>query len=348
MPDAHAGYGLPIGGVLAVKNAVIPYGIGVDIGCRMAMTIFEANERALTQYSYQCKMALKEGTHFGMEGGLETKQYHEILDSSVFNEIPFVKQLQGKAAKQLGSSGSGNHFVEWGIIELQEQNNLNIKAGKYVALLSHSGSRGLGANIAMHYFQKAMDVCKLPNHAKQLAWLDLNTELGMEYWLAMNLAGDYAKACHDVIHKNLAKRTGFKPIMKIENHHNFAWKEMVDGEEMIVHRKGATPAKLGELGIIPGSMIHPGYLVSGKGNEAAINSASHGAGRAMSRTKAKQMNTVSGMKKLLIEHGVTLIGGSTEEAPNAYKDIEQVMRNQSDLVNVEGIFYPKIVRMNKE
>ena len=348
MPDAHAGYGLPIGGVLAVKNAVIPYGIGVDIGCRMAMTIFEANERALTQYSYQCKMALKESTHFGMEGGLETKQSHDILDSHVFNEIPFIKQLQGKAARQLGSSGSGNHFVEWGIIELQEQNNLNIKAGKYVALLSHSGSRGLGANIAMHYFQKAMDVCKLPNHAKQLAWLDLNSELGMEYWLAMNLAGDYAKACHDVIHKNLAKQTGFKPIMKVENHHNFAWKEMVDGEEMIVHRKGATPAKLGELGIIPGSMIHPGYLVSGKGNEASTNSASHGAGRAMSRTKAKQMNTVSGMKKLLIEHGVTLIGGSTEEAPNAYKDIEQVMRNQSDLVNVEGIFYPKIVRMNKE
>lgn len=256
--------------------------------------------------------------------------------------------MQGKAAKQLGSSGSGNHFVEWGIIELQEQNNLNIKSGKYVALLSHSGSRGLGANIAMHYFQKAMDVCKLPNHAKQLAWLYLNSELGMEYWLAMNLAGDYAKACHDVIHKNLAKQTGFKPFMKVENHHNFAWKEMVDGEEMIVHRKGATPAKLGELGIIPGSMIHPGYLVSGKGNEASINSASHGAGRAMSRTKAKQMNTVSGMKKLLIEHGVTLIGGSTEEAPNAYKDIEQVMRNQSDLVKVEGIFYPKIVRMNKE
>lgn len=348
MPDAHAGYGLPIGGVLAADNAVIPYGIGVDIGCRMAMTLYEANEKAFNQYHYQLKTALKEWTHFGMEGGLDVKQEHEVLDNNLFDEIQFIKKLKGKAYKQLGSSGSGNHFVEWGLIDMLDGNNLNLKPGNYVALLTHSGSRGLGANIAMHYFQKAMDVCKLPGQARHLAWLDLNSELGQEYWLAMTLAGEYAKACHDVIHKNLTREIGFNPLMKIENHHNFAWKEVIDGRELIVHRKGATPAHENEFGIIPGSMIHKGFLVSGKGNELSLNSASHGAGRAMSRIRAKNANTVSDMKKLLAGHNVTLIGGSTEEAPNAYKDIEQVMFAQKDLVNIEGIFQPKIVRMNKE
>jgi len=348
MPDAHAGYGLPIGAVLATQNAVIPYGIGVDIGCRMAMTIFDANEKAFNQYHYHCKTALKECTHFGMEGGLEIKQDHEILENVLFNEIAFIKQLKGKAYKQLGSSGSGNHFVEWGLLDMQMQNKLKLKEGNYVALLSHSGSRGLGANIAMHYFKEAMKVCKLPSYAKHLAWLDLDSELGQEYWLAMTLAGNYAKACHDVIHKNITKHVGFTPILTVENHHNFAWKERVNGIECIVHRKGATPANENEFGIIPGSMVHKGYLVSGRGNDLSLNSASHGAGRAMSRSKAKSINTVSSLKKMLADHNITLLGGSTEEAPNAYKDIEQVMFAQQDLVNIEGIFQPKIVRMNKE
>ncbi|MCC7031037.1 MAG: RtcB family protein, partial [Chitinophagaceae bacterium] len=214
--------------------------------------------------------------------------------------------------------------------------------------VSHSGSRGLGANIAQYYFQQAMNVCKLPAQAKQLAWLDLDSELGCEYWMAMTLAGEYAKACHDVIHQNLSRATGFTPLLKVENHHNFAWKEMVDGRELIVHRKGATPAKKSEMGIIPGSMIHKGYLVSGQGIDLALNSASHGAGRAMSRVRAKNANTVSDMKKMLAANQVTLIGGSTEEAPNAYKDIEQVLFAQKDLVQIEGIFQPRIVRMNKE
>lgn len=348
MPDAHAGYGLPIGGVLACDNAVIPYGIGVDIGCRMAMTIFEANEKAFLQYHYQCKTALKTSTHFGMEGGLDTKQDHAVMEDPLFKEIPFLQKLKGKAYRQLGSSGGGNHFVEWGLLDLHDGNNLQLKKGKYIALLSHSGSRGLGANIAMHYFELAKQRCLLPNKAKHLAWLDLDTELGQEYWLAMTLAGDYAAACHDRIHANLTKETGFTPIARIENHHNFAWKEMIDGQEMIVHRKGATPAHDKEFGIIPGSMLHPGYLVSGKGNASSLYSAAHGAGRAMSRTKAKSSNTVSSMKKMLADHNITLIGGSTEEAPNAYKNIDDVMNAQKDLVQIEGVFQPKIVRMHKE
>src|SRR5690606_1973418 len=136
--------------------------------------------------------------------------------------------------------------------------------------------------------------------------------------------------------------------MVIENHHNFAWKEtLVDGNEYIVHRKGATPAAKGVFGIIPGSMTAPGYIVSGLGNEASLNSASHGAGRKMSRLKAKNSVTMSSLKKELQARRITLIGGSTEEAPAAYKDIELVMKSQTTLVNIEGTFLPRVVRMAK-
>jgi len=162
------------------------------------------------------------------------------------------------------------------------------------------------------------------------------------------LAGDYAKACHDVIHRKLAKAIGLKAVAKVENHHNFAWKEtQLDGQELIVHRKGATPAKLGQMGIIPATMLHPGYIVSGKGNEGSLNSASHGAGRKMSRKKAKETLTRSEMNKQLKAAGITLIGGGVDESPWAYKNIEDVMKSQKDLVKIEGKFYPKIVKMNK-
>jgi tRNA-splicing ligase RtcB len=349
MPDAHTGYGLPIGGVLATRNAVVPYAIGVDIGCRMALSILDEGEHFLKSHAYQMKMALKDYTHFGMEGGLEFHQEHEVLDSPSFQATDFLKRLQQKAARQLGTSGSGNHFVEFGVIELFEDNALGLPAKKYMALLSHSGSRGLGANIAQHYTKIAMDTCKLPREAQNLAWLDMNSEAGQEYWLSMNLAGDYAKACHDRIHTNVLKALGVKSLAKIENHHNFAWKDKLDdGTEVIIHRKGATPAHKGELGIIPGSMTTAAYLVSGNGVGQALYSASHGAGRAMSRKRAKENTTASALKKMLANAEVTLIGGSVEENPLAYKDIEHVMDAQKELISIQGKFMPKIVRMNKE
>jgi tRNA-splicing ligase RtcB len=349
MPDAHMGFGLPIGGVLATDNAVIPYAVGMDIGCRMALTIIDESDSYLKRFEYQIKQAIKSHTHFGMEGGLDVRQEHEILDSPVFNEIAFLKPLRSKAVRQLGTSGSGNHFVEFGEIELLADNSLGLPAKKYTALLTHSGSRGLGSAIARHYTQIAMNTCKLPRHAQQLAWLDLKSEAGQEYWLTMTLAGDYAKACHERIHGNLLKTLGLKALHVVENHHNFAWKEqLADGRNAIVHRKGATPAHKGQLGIIPGSMTTPAYLVSGKGEANSLNSASHGAGRAMSRQRAKESMTVSAMKKLLTNAGVTLIGGTVEENPSAYKDIETVIAAQHDLVNIEGKFNPRIVRMNKE
>lgn len=349
MADAHAGYGLPIGGVLAVNNAVIPYAVGVDIGCRMSLSVFDAKPDVLKRYSHQIKEALKNYTHFGMDGCLGFEQEHEIIDRPEFNATELLRKLHGKAVRQLGSSGGGNHFVEFGEIELIEDNVLNLPAGSYLVLLSHSGSRGLGAEIAKHYSLVARDVCRLPRHAQHFAWLDLDSEAGQEYWLSMNLAGDYARACHEQIHLNLSKALGLDVLANINNHHNFAWREEIAPNQFaIVHRKGATPAAKGVPGFIPGSMANPGYLVCGKGEPQSLNSASHGAGRAMSREKAKSQFTNSALKKILSDKGVTLIGGTVEEIPLAYKDIDQVMLAQESLVDVHGKFMPRIVRMNKE
>jgi len=349
MPDAHMGFGLPIGGVLATDNAVIPYAVGMDIGCRMALSIIDGSEGFVKRFAHQIKQALINHTHFGMEGGLDARQEHEVLDSPVFNELSFLKPLHGKAVRQLGTSGNGNHFVEFGEIELLAGNTLGLPAKTCPALLTHSGSRGLGSAIAKHYTQIAMNTCKLPRHVQQLAWLDMSSESGKEYWLAMTLAGDYARACHERIHINLLKALGLKALHVVENHHNFAWKEkLTDGRDVIVHRKGATPAHKAEHGIIPGSMTTPAYLVTGKGVADALCSASHGAGRAMSRQQARESMTVSAMKKLLTNSGINLIGGTVEENPLAYKDIETVIAAQHELIEIQGKFFPQIVRMNKE
>lgn len=346
MPDAHQGYGLPIGGVLATNNAVIPYGVGVDIGCRMCMTLYNLPPAMLEEKKEAMKKLLVANTMFGRATFKKPKD-HEIFSRSEFSDIKIVRDMRERAVAQIGSSGGGNHFVEFGIVEITSPvNEFNIAPGKYLAVLSHSGSRGMGANIAGYYTKVAMDVCKLPQEAKHLAWLDLNTEAGQEYWLAMNLAGDYASACHHQIHERMAIGLRETPLAMIENHHNFAWKEKdAKGNEVIVHRKGATPAGAGVLGIIPGSMATPGFLVRGKGLAASINSASHGAGRLMSRTKAKQTISLTNVNAFLKDAGVELIGSGLDEAPMAYKDIHQVMASQNELVEVLGTFMPKIVRM---
>lgn len=346
MPDAHPGYGLPIGGVLATDNAVIPYGVGVDIGCRMCMTLYDIPVDGLSRRKEDLKKILVNNTKFGLATFKRPKD-DEVLDRPEFKEINIVRELKDRAWQQIGSSGGGNHFVEFGLVELLHPlTEYSLPPGHYIALLSHSGSRGLGANIARYYTKVAMDKCRLPAEARHLAWLELGTEAGDEYWRAMNLAGDYASACHHHIHERMAKALGETPLAMIENHHNFAWKERdAEGKDVIVHRKGATPAGKGELGIIPGSMASPGFIVRGKGELNSLNSASHGAGRTMSRTRAKQTILSGHMNKALKEAGVEVIGSGLDEAPMAYKDIHQVMAYQKDMVDVVGSFMPKIVRM---
>ncbi len=347
MPDAHSGYGLPIGAVLATENAVIPYGVGVDIGCRMCLSIFDINPKELTQREAYFAREINEATLFGSGQQFDHAKDHEVMESELFYQLPLLKNLHGRAWKQLGSSGSGNHFVEFGVVEVAEKDEiLGIDAGLYIGLLSHSGSRALGANIANHYTKIAISKRRLPPDAKNLAWLSLDEEAGIEYWKAMNLAGDYASACHHVIHDKIAKQLGRKPLKMVENHHNFAWKEKWEGKEVIVHRKGATPAGKDVLGIIPGSMTADGFIIKGKGDTASVNSASHGAGRKMSRTRAIASVTDKQFKDELKKFGVKLLGGGLDESPFAYKDINVVMQSQRALIDVVGKFTPKIVKMD--
>lgn len=256
MPDAHVGYGLPIGGVLATENAVIPYAVGVDIACRMRITIFDMGEKAIKKHKNLLKDALIEETRFGAGSKFESGNLskHEVLDSSDWNATSFLKGLMDTAYTQLGTSGGGNHFVEWGTFTLEKPDSiLGIEeAGTYLALLSHSGSRAVGFKIANHYSKLAMQLQPhLPKEVKHLAWLDMDSELGQEYWLSMQLAGAFAQANHVVIHERIAKYTGFSVLASTENHHNFAWIEDIDGKPLVVHRKGATPAGKDTLGIIP-------------------------------------------------------------------------------------------------
>ncbi len=348
MPDAHVGYGLPIGGVLATENAVIPYAVGVDIACRMKMTVLDIPVRDLEQKQDRLTRAITAETRFGVGAAFKQRRAHDVLDAD-WSVSPVTKQNKDRAWSQLGTSGSGNHFVEFGLFTTHLKIN-DLEAGTYVALLSHSGSRGTGAAVCDHYSKVAVrEHPDLPSELKRLAWLSLDSAEGQEYWAAMELMGQYAAANHACIHQHIAENLGARVLLDLENHHNFAWKErhVIGGveREVIVHRKGATPAGAGVLGIIPGSMASPGFVVSGKGNAESLNSASHGAGRAMSRKAANEKFNWKDVNRFLRERGVTLISAGLDEVPMAYKNIREVMAAQSDLVMVLGQFDPKLVKM---
>jgi tRNA-splicing ligase RtcB len=349
MPDAHVGYGLPIGGVLATKQAVIPYAVGVDIACRMKMTVLDLPVNALVDDRPRLTGALERETRFGMGATFRSPRQHDVMDRE-WRVTPVTSKLKDRAWAQLGTSGSGNHFVEFGELTVLDE-TVGLSPGKYLALLSHSGSRGTGAQVAQHYSRLARELHpELPPDLSNLAWLDLSTEAGQEYWAAMELMGRYAAANHELIHAYIARALGVEVKLDIENHHNFAWRErhrLPDGSEadVIVHRKGATPAGAGVLGIIPGSMATPGYVVRGKGVADSLNSAAHGAGRRMSRTKAKKVFTWDTARHFLHERGVTLLSAGLDEVPMAYKDIDEVMAAQSDLVEPLARFEPRLVKM---
>jgi tRNA-splicing ligase RtcB len=347
MPDAHVGYGLPIGGVLATENTIIPYAVGMDIACRMKMTVLDLPVTAIRGQEGRLRNAIEKSTSFGVGGGFKKRKDHSVMeDDWSFSKI--TRQCRDKAWHQLGSSGSGNHFVEFGILTLAED-DLGLESGAYCALLSHSGSRGTGGQVATHYSKLAMRVHpELPRELMHLAWLDLDRDAGQEYWHSMQLMGKYAAANHYLIHRDIAKFLGARVLLDIENHHNFAWKETHFGREVIIHRKGATPAAKGVIGIIPGSMATPGYVIRGKGIPESMNSAAHGAGRRMSRKMTKSSFTWNDGRKFLAERDVVLISAGLDEVPMAYKDINAVMAAQADLVDIVARFDPKLVKMAPE
>lgn len=361
MPDAHVGYGLPIGGVLATRGAVIPYAVGVDIACRMKLTVLDLPLDWLDRKQDLLKRAIEEETRFGVGATFRTRRQHDVMDAD-WSVSPVTKANRDRAWAQLGTSGSGNHFVEFGVLTVEAAHAplgaaealrisrkgacATLPPGQYLALLSHSGSRGTGAAVCAHYSKLAMMLHpELPKEMRHLAWLDFDSQAGREYWEAMQLMGRYAAANHALIHRHIARHLGAEVLLDIENHHNFAWKEQHFGEELIVHRKGATPAGEGVFGIIPGSMAAPGFVVCGRGHPESLNSAAHGAGRCMSRTQAEKTLTWKDANALLRERGVTLISAGLDEVPMVYKNIHDVMAAQRDLVEVVARFDPRLVKM---
>lgn len=353
MPDAHVGYGLPIGGVLATRDAVIPYAVGVDIACRMKITVLDLPAQTLDDERGRDRLkgAIEAETRFGIGAKFRQHRKHDVMDRD-WNVSGVTKHNKDRAAEQLGTSGSGNHFVEFGTLTVGEgeKSALGLEPGAYLALMSHSGSRGTGAAVCQQYSKLAMEAHpELPGHLRYLAWLDLDGEAGREYWEAMSLMGHYASANHEVIHREILRNLGALALAGVENHHNFAWEETheIDGrrERVIVHRKGATPAGAGVLGVIPGSMGAPAFIVEGLGSADSLASAAHGAGRVMSRRQAKQVFAFGNVRRELAARGIEVISAGADESPGVYKDIHEVMARQQDLVRPVARFDPRLVKM---
>lgn len=354
MPDAHIGYGVPIGGVVALDGAVAPYMVGVDIACRMMLSVYPADTLAfLGDRRDALRRALRDETRFGIGARFKPGQrrQHAVLDDADWGATPLLAGLHDKAYAQLGTSGTGNHFVDAGRLDVGPEGAaaLAVPEGEYFAILTHSGSRGVGAIIADRYSKLARQETPLPRELQALAWLGLDTGIGQEYWTSMELAGRFASACHHTIHGALAAALGIERVAHVENHHNFAWRETheVDGQarDVVVHRKGATPAGDGVLGVVPGSQGHPSYVVRGLGAAASLASASHGAGRQMGRKQAIRTIDRAERDDWLAAAGVELLGSGMDEAPQAYKDIDEVLALQADLAVPVAAFRPEVVLM---
>lgn len=340
MPDAHKGYAMPIGGVAVLKDAVSPSFVGYDISCMMAASFFSIDPTTFEAHREHLAQVLRSVTSFGK--GAATPQTHPdfsaaIMDDPRWSETAILRSLKPLAREQLGSSGGGNHFAD--LCEVTWANGRDAQ----IALMTHSGSRAAGHKLATHYVSVARRETAAIARGIEAGyeWLVADSEAGQEYLAAMQLMGDYARANHECIHAAFADGLGIRPAWTIWNRHNFAWVE----DEGIVHRKGATPARAGDIGIIPGSSGTPSYIVHGKGNAASINSSSHGAGRRFSRSEAKRRHNAGLVDGWMTEHDVLSFGLAPDETYAAYKDIDAVMAAQTDLVDIAATLTPRVVVM---
>lgn len=336
MPDVHLGKGALVGSVVATRDALIPAAVGVDIGCGMAaiQTPFVADQ--LEGKLKQIRRDIEAQVPVGFN---ENKD----VDASVSNWQGWnhfkdlhagVQDLQGKAMRQLGSLGGGNHFLE---VCLDTENQ--------VWLMLHSGSRNIGNVLAQCHISTAKNLAKMTNTSlpdPDLAYFVAQTPQFEAYWRDLQWAQNYARFNRDVMlarfkrvmEKHLTGGKAIKPLLSVNCHHNYAEKEVHFGEEVYVTRKGAVRAEVDDYGIIPGSMGAKSYIVKGKGNAQSYCSCSHGAGRAMSRSKAKLHFTLDDLIQQTQGVECRKDGGVLDEIPGAYKPIEQVMAQQAELVEV--------------
>lgn len=329
MPDSHQGYGMPIGGVLATQNAIIPNAVGVDIGCGMCS--LRTNRQEIDRDTLKKIMGrIRDSVPVGFSH--HNKKQDDKWMPDLNGELPIVRQEYESALKQVGTLGGGNHFIE-----IQEGSD------GYIWIMIHSGSRNIGYTVAKHYHNLAKEKNRGRDDVpKDLAFFREDTDEFSLYSNEMNYCIDFALANRKLIMERVKEAfademSGVEFADFINKPHNFAARESHFGKDVIVHRKGATRARQDELGMIPGSQGTPSFIVKGKGNPKAFESCSHGAGRIMSRTKAKKTLSVEDETKSLEERGILHAvrhQSDLDEAPGSYKDIKTVMSNQEDLVDI--------------
>jgi len=345
MPDAHQGYGMPIGCILATKGVIVPNAVGVDIGCGMCAvktSLKEIDTDTLKKIMGEIRKVVPVGFNHHKEKQDESlmpdkmNYFPEVYDGIVYQEYQ-------NALTQIGTLGGGNHFIE-------------IQKGSdgHIWIMIHSGSRNLGFKVANYYNKLAIELnekwhSQVPKKW-ELAFLPTDSKEGQVYIKEMNYCVDFALANRKLMMDNvllsfirtlnLSKENEIIPKLDLEFiniAHNYAKLENHFGQNVWIHRKGATQAYKNTIGIIPGSQGTKSYIVQGKGNEDSFKSCSHGAGRRMSRTKAKkELNLeeeIKKMNKLGVIHGMRNIN-DLDEASSAYKDIQQVMKNQENLVDI--------------
>ena len=336
MPDTHQGYGMPIGGVIATKDVVIPNAVGVDIGCGMCCVKTDKKELdidVLKKIMSDIRTSIPVGFKHHTESHAEFMP--EDKDMLLQDESSIVRREYTSACNQLGTLGGGNHFIE-------------IQRGDdgFIYIMIHSGSRNIGLKVAQHYNKLAQTLneewySSVPkNH--ELAFLPFYSNEGRMYMAEMDYCLDFAKVSRgimmiEVLDIIFQHANGVTPTDPIDVHHNYATMEHHFGKNVMVHRKGATSAKEGQLGIIPGSQGTSSYIVKGKGNEESFKSCSHGAGRAMGRKQAQRELSLENEIKILEDQGIIHSirnEKDLDEASNAYKNIETVMEEQKDLVDI--------------
>jgi tRNA-splicing ligase RtcB (3'-phosphate/5'-hydroxy nucleic acid ligase) len=336
MPDVHLGKGALVGSVVATKGAIIPAAIGVDIGCGMMAekTPFSAEqlEGKLKQIRRDLEAVIPVGFNENRDADKQVRNWQGWRDFKDLHKG--VSKQQGKAERQMGSLGGGNHFIEICLDEADQ-----------VWLMLHSGSRGIGNQLAQNHISTGKNLAKLANSSlpdPDLAYFIEGTEEFEAYWRDLQWAQQYAlfnrevmmHRVKQVIAQHLSGGKPFKALMSVNCHHNYAERETHYGEDVYVTRKGAVRAQSEDLGIIPGSMGAKSYIVRGKGNVESYCSCSHGAGRLMSRSKAKLQYTLDDLVNQTQGVECRKDEGIIDEIPAAYKPIEQVMANQQDLVEV--------------
>jgi len=334
MPDSHEGYGMPIGGVLATNGVIIPNAVGVDIGCGMCSIKTSLTEINTTELK-NIMQNIREFVPLGFEHHKKRQDEKYMPQGFDIDKMKIVKHQYESALKQVGSLGGGNHFIE-----------IQKGSDNHIWIMIHSGSRNLGLKVADYYNNVAKKLNEMyfsqVEKKQDLAFLPIKTDEAHQYFDEMKYCVEFAFSNRKLMMENIVNcfkneisNIEFEPMINIA--HNYAQWEHHYGENVIVHRKGATSAKLGEIGIIPGSMGTKSYIVEGLGNQESFTSCSHGAGRKLGRKQAVRTldldEEVKKMDEQGIIHGVRA-KSHLEEAPGAYKDIDVVMENQNDLVKI--------------